>query len=1002
MSTYRLGLDLGSNSVGWILVGLGSDKKPCNIMDIGVRVFPEGINRDTKGAEIGKNEQRRLARGSRRQRARKVMRREALLHILRKNDLLPDNEIDLDTRFKECPYQLRKKGLDTKLTQHQFGRVLFHLNQRRGFKSNRKTGKANENSVVLKACNELQQQIEAANCRTLGEYFAGLDPEQDRYRNHYTFRAMYEKEFDLLWQSQKKFHPDILTDDLHEKIRNGIMFFQRPLKPSDELIGDCSLEENEKRCPKGHFHARRYTMLQDINNLEIISRDGSSRKLSESERSKILELLEQHKDRTYDQLRKALVPFGIIEGDSFNLEEHQSDNKKLKGDAFATAMRNKNIFGKKRWGTLSQAEQIAINDAVLDLDDDELIEKMVQDYSFNEKQIEAILKVPLPQKYMSYSLKAIRKLLPFMEQGLLLHEAKEKAGYEQDTPTDNLCDKLPLPDDLRNPIVNQTLFQVRKIINAIIREYGKPDKILIEMARDLKNSKRQREEISKKQRDNQKANDRARDMLISDIGILNPSRDDIIKYKLWEECNKHCPFTGKFISQNQLFGSTPEFQIEHILPYSKTLDDSYMNKTLCHADVNREKGDRTPFEAFGHDSDRYEEMLQRVESLPYPKRKRFTQKEVFLDKCIERKLNDTRYISKEVIRYLGQLGVHVQGTRGEATADLRWEWGVDGILNPLANSKNRDDHRHHAVDAAIIAVTEPKHLKELARFKYSHERDTFDQPWQGFRKELEEKVSQINVSHRVSRKVSGLLHKDTSYGSTQKENVYVCRKALVDLEPAMVHKIRDDKVRSIVISRLEKFGFDSRKGIKTKKAEWLKITKQSWATPLYTYSKKGLKIPIKKVRIFNKLNFMMGVKDDKGKEYRYLAPSSNHHIEIFSSPDGNGKSKRYFRVVSLFEAAKRIRNSQPVIDRVHENGHRFLMSLSINEMFMLKMENETYALHRIQKMDKKGSVILRPHTYSGKVSDTDKPPLIQRKSHSTIEGYKVTVDPLGRIHPAND
>lgn len=995
MSAYRLGLDLGSNSVGWVLVGLDNDKKPCNVIDIGVRVFPEGVNRDTKGAEIGKNEQRRLARGSRRQRARRVMRREALLHVLKKNDLLPDNDNELDAIFKQCPYQLRKEGLDTKLSPHQFGRVLFHLNQRRGFKSNRKTGKASDNSVVLKACNELQQQIEAADCRTLGEFFAGLDPEQDRYRNHYTFRAMYEKEFDFLWRSQKKFYPDILTDDLHEKIRNGIIFFQRPLKPSDELIGDCSLEENEKRCPKGHFHARRYTMLQDINNLEIVSRDGGSRKLSDPERSKVLELLEQSKERSYDQLRKALVPFGMIEGDSFNLEERQSDNKKLKGDAFATAMRNKNIFGKKGWDALSQAKQIAINDAVLDLDDDELIEKMSRDYDFNEKQIEAILKVPLPQKYMSYSLKAIQKLLPFMEQGLLLHEAKEKAGYQDTLKDKDTCDKLPLPDDLRNPIVNQTMFQVRKIVNAIIREYGNPDKIMIEMARDLKNSKKQRDEISKKQNENQKINDRAREMLVSDMGYKNPSRDDIIKYKLWEECGKQCPFTGKSISQNQLFGPTPEFQTEHILPYSKSLDDSYMNKTLCHADVNREKGDRTPFEAFGHDSDRYEAMLQRVASLPYPKRRRFTQKEVVLDKCVERKLNDTRYISKEVIRYLGQLGVHVQGTRGEATADLRWEWGVNDILNPLANSKNRDDHRHHAVDAAIIAVTEPKHLKELAHFKYSHERDTFAEPWQGFRRELEEKVNQINVSHRVSRKVSGQLHEETSYGPTEDENTYVYRKSLEALTQPMIGKIRDDKVREIVKKRLAEFNINPDK-------KGTKINKEVWAEPLYMYSKKGVKVPIKKVRIISSSNYMMSVKDDKGKEYRYLAPSSNHHIEIFSSDDGNGKTKRYFRVVSLFEAAQRIRKSQPVIDRTHEDGHSFLISLSINEMFMLKMDDGRHALHRIQKMDKNGIIILRPHTYAGQVKDTDKPPLIQRKSYSTIEGYKVTVDPLGRIYPAND
>jgi len=994
MNAYRLGLDLGANSVGWILIGLDGDKKPCNIIDIGVRVFPEGVNRDTAGAEIGKNEQRRLARGSRRQRARKVMRREALLHVLKTNDLLPDNDNELDAIFEQCPYRLRKDGLDSKLTRHQFGRVLFHLNQRRGFKSNRKTGKANENSVVLKACNELQQRIEAANCRTLGEFFAGLDPEQDRYRNHYTFRTMYENEFDLLWQSQKKFHPDILTDDLYEKIRNGIMFFQRPLKPSDELIGDCSLEENEKRCHKGHFYARRYTMLQDINNLEIVGRDGSSRKLTDPERAAVLELLEQSKDRTYDQLRKALVPFGMIDGDRFNLEERQSDNKKLKGDAFATAMRNKNIFGRKRWDALSLTEQIAVNDAVLELDDDELAARMVEDYGFNEKQVEAILKVPLPQKYMSYSLKAIQKLLPFMEQGLLLHEAKEQAGYKQETIKDkNACDKLPLPDDLRNPIVNQAIFQVRKIVNSIIREYGKPDKIIIEMARDLKNSKKQRDEISKKQKENQKTNDRAREMLISSIGFSNePKHDDILKYKLWEECGRQCPFTGKIISRDQLFGPTPEFQIEHILPYKRSLDDSYMNKTLCHVDVNREKGDRLPYEAFGHDSERYEAMLQRIAILPYPKRRRFTQKTIDLDKCIERKLNDTRYISREVIRYLGQLGVYVQGTRGEATADLRWEWGVNDILNPLADSKNRDDHRHHAVDAAVIAVTEPRHLKELARFKYTHERDTFDQPWPGFRKELEEKVSQINVSHRVSRKVSGRLHEDTSYGPTEDENTYVYRKPLESLTTAMIGKIRDDKVREIVKQRLAQFGIDpDQKGAK--------IAKEVWAKPLYMYSKKGVKVPIKKVRIVETFKNLIPVKDKVGQVYRYVDSGNNHHIVIFEYIDNREKIKKGFEVVPLIEAARRLKNREPVINKQRSAGETFLNSLSINELVLIQNKEGVKDLYRVQKMDVTGLIRFRHHT-AASVGNENK--LYIDKRIGALEFKKVTVDLLGRIYPAHD
>ncbi|MGD0014632.1 MAG: type II CRISPR RNA-guided endonuclease Cas9, partial [Bryobacteraceae bacterium] len=127
----------------------------------------------------------------------------------------------------------------------------------------------------------------------------------------------------------------------------------------------------------------------------------------------------------------------------------------------------------------------------------------------------------------------------------------------------------------------KALFEVRKVVNAIVREYGKPGKIKIEMARDVHGSSRQREELHWKILENEKRNKEVRKRLIEDIKIAKPTRDDVIKYKLWEECGKTCPYTGKHISQTALFGENPEFQIEHILPYDRSLDDSFMNKTLC-------------------------------------------------------------------------------------------------------------------------------------------------------------------------------------------------------------------------------------------------------------------------------------------------------------------------------------------------------------------------------------------------------------------------------------
>ena len=266
MHSYTLGLDIGSKSIGWALIETG--KKP-SIIDIGARVFPEGVDRDKKGLEKSKKATRREAREARRNRYRRKQRRDQLLKTLKTSGLLPEEDVALTDLFKKDPYELRARGLNGKLDLYEFGRAIFHINQRRGFKSNRKTSKAKEDGKIAKETGELQEQIDKAGCQTLGEYFADLNPEQNRIREQYTFRSMYEKEFDLLWAKQAEYYRNILTEDMREHIRDEIIFYQRPLKPTDDLVGDCQLEKDEngkplKRCPRGDWYARRFRLLQDV------------------------------------------------------------------------------------------------------------------------------------------------------------------------------------------------------------------------------------------------------------------------------------------------------------------------------------------------------------------------------------------------------------------------------------------------------------------------------------------------------------------------------------------------------------------------------------------------------------------------------------------------------------------------------------------------------------------------------------------------------------------
>lgn len=1004
MRDFTLGLDIGSNSIGWALVDANPDTP--EIMDLGVRVFPEGVDRDKQGGEVSKNAARRAARSARRNRFRRAYRKDKLIRMFRRHGLLPVDPAQWHILFRTDPYTLRAKGLDASLTPYEFGRVLFHINQRRGFLSNRKSGKSKEDGVVAKDANQLQKDMTDSACRTLGEYFAKCKSEGKDIRGHYTFRKMFQDEFDILWETQKRFHPDILTEELKSQVRDQTIFFQRPLKLQPELIGNCELEPGHKRCPRADFHARRFRILQDVNNLLIRNPNGTERPLTEDERNKVIEEVFAKKDVEFDSLRKKL---GLLETQSFNLQEGKAKKgtAKIKGDEFIDQLQK---ILKKSIERLSPSDLAEINDLIIDddLSDEQAIKMLVEQRGFTQDQAQKAANMSLPEKYTRFSRLAIQKLLPHMEKGLKTNEAiKAVYGTHQAAKPVDSVEFLAPPADLRNPIVTKALWEVRKVVNAILREYGKPARILVEMARELRGSKKERDEIRDKIKENEDRNDQARQELMANHNVANPSRDDIIKYKLWLECNKTCPYTGKSIPPSALFGPYPEFQIEHIFPYSRSLDDSYMNKTLCHVDENiHRKRERTPYEAYSG-TEQFENILQRIAALPWPKRRRFTQESIELDNFIERQLNDTRYISREVIRWLKSLGVPVMGTRGQATAELRHQWGLDLILDFIGNGqKNRDDHRHHAIDAVVTALTSQKHLRALAASKYSRDpNQKFDAPWPGFRDEMAGKVNEILVSYRATRRVSGQLHEETNYGPTgQKDdngqNIYAYRKKLEDLTGAMVAKIIDPIVRQVVTTRMLDFDFDP----ETQSDK--KPKKECWNSLLYMPNPKGgAKTPIKAVRIQEVFSNMIELNDKSGKPYRAVAPGSNHHVEIVEVRDKKGKTKCEGNMVTLFEAIRRNRMGELVIQKDHGDGKRFVCSLSKNDLFMLRLDDGSECLHRVQKMGQSSKgivIILRPHTFAGILNDKDKPPLIQRKTPNSLLGYKVTLDPLGRIRRAND
>jgi len=257
---YRLALDLGTNSIGWCRLDLDDNLAPISILDAGVRIFPDG--REAKG-DASLAVARRLARQARRRRDRLIRRRERLMRALVRHGLMPEDLVARKALEQLDPYALRARGVHEALTPHELGRALFHLNQRRGFRSNRKAAKGDDAPKIKPAMERLREMMGAM---TYGEYLhsrrlQGLHVRARKSgegaREGYEFypeRSLVEAEFDRLWNVQAAHHAG-LTPEIVQEIRN-IIFFQRLLKPVNP--GRCTLEPSEPRCPRALPLAQRF------------------------------------------------------------------------------------------------------------------------------------------------------------------------------------------------------------------------------------------------------------------------------------------------------------------------------------------------------------------------------------------------------------------------------------------------------------------------------------------------------------------------------------------------------------------------------------------------------------------------------------------------------------------------------------------------------------------------------------------------------------------------
>jgi CRISPR-associated endonuclease Csn1 len=402
-----------------------------------------------------------------------------------------------------------------------------------------------------------------------------------------------------------------------------------------------------------------------------------------------------------------------------------------------------------------------------------LKKKIHQKFGFKPEYAAMLANVSLEDDHGNLSARAIRKILPFMEEGNKFSDACALAGYnhsgsltKEELVNRKLKERLEIipKNNLRNPVVEKILNQMINLVNQVCDQYGKPNEIRIELARELKKSIKERESTTKAINNATKINNRVRDIIKKDFGFT-PTKNDIVRYKLWEELAKNgykTLFTDQKIGQSQIFSK--DIDIEHIIPKALLFDDSFSNKTLAYRTVNLQKKDRTALDFItqDHNSDlqRYKsriEVLYKDGVISKAKYKKLLMSSDKLpDGFIERDLRNSQYIAKKAKAMLQGVFETVVSTSGNITDKLREDWDLINVMKELNLPKykalglteiekrwdsgqekfkevevikdwtKRNDHRHHAMDALTVAFTSHNHIQYVnylnARKNESHKK----------------------------------------------------------------------------------------------------------------------------------------------------------------------------------------------------------------------------------------------------------------------------------------
>ena len=969
---YVVGLDIGITSVGWATLLLDSQDEPVRILDLNSRIFDKAEVPKT-GASLAAP--RRMARGVRRRLRRRKFRLHRVRQYILRHHIL--DKVGLECLYKPKTdidiFALRTAGLDRQLKPEEWARILLYMAKHRGFKSNRKsTADETADGDMLKAIQQNKEIL--SKYRSVGEMFDKDEKFSDHKRNKggsYEFtvaRSMLEDEIKLLFEKQRDFGSAFAEKDAEEEYidlfsaqRN---FDEGPGGDSpyggnqiEKMIGLCTFEgkNGEKRAPKASYAFMATNLWQKINQIRIIKK-GTELHLTAEEAGKIYEKAWNKEAMTYKDIRSEIslgdeasfkgLPYKWTETDK---EETESKAKFSWVKEYHTLRKVLDKVEKNRILQLSHDEIDNIAYVFSVYKNDDKIREALEETDLDSKDIDVLIEnLGTFSKFGHLSLKACYKILPYLEQGMVYSDACTAAGYDFRKSAQGSIADIP------NPVVKRAISQTMKVLKAIKQKYGCPPvEIHIEMARELAKSFDERQKMTKSIEENQSHNERIKERLQKEFNVPYPSGQDIVKLKLYEEQNETCAYSQKHMDAHRLFHENNYAEVDHIIPYSRSFDDTYNNKVLVLTAENRQKGNRTPMEYLSGDEARKKQFVAWVKSdVKKPRKRENLLREKFTDDAENdwkaRHLQDTQYISRFMLNYLQNNYELTPGNtdrkrriipvNGAVTAYVRKRLGISKIR------ENGD--LHHAVDAAVIAAVTQGVVNSVSKyskrhelqyhvdehgncvdlvtgelmgdaFKKNHKIKGFPEPWPQFRAELEARVSEnateairiLNlptyspdeeiktpfVSRMVRHKTTGQAHEDTVRGkSNVADNVYVKKVALTEL------KLKDGEIEGYYNPSSDRLLYEA---LKKRLEQFGGKGKDAFKEPFHKPKADGSSGPIvKKCKVLDKINLSVPVHGGKGAAAN--ANGGMIRVDIFKAKGKNGKSSYYAVPIYVADTVK--------------------------------------------------------------------------------------------------